>query len=87
MSSLDNGEYIPYLTLSEEAILSEHNPKLFLLSLFPNASIEQIELFKLFAIGIFHNGLLMGLEVTGEEPIGEIEAYQMGVKDGLNQRS
>lgn len=85
MSSLDNGEYIPYLTLSSEVIYSEHNPALFLRSMFPEATDEQIALFTIYTIGKFHDGVLMGLDIAGRDPIGEVEAYQIGVQDGLKR--
>lgn len=86
MSYIDNGEYIPYLTLSKEVISSDHDPKLFLTSLFPEATAEQIELFIYYTIGKFLDGVLMGLDIAGRDPIGEVEAYQIGVNDGLNRR-
>ena len=85
MNSLDNGEYIPYLTLSSEVVSSEHDPGLFLRSLFPGATDEQIALFTIYTIGKFHDGVLMGLDIAARDPIGEVEAYQIGVQDGLKR--
>ena len=85
MNSLDNGEYIPYLTLSSEVVSSEHDPELFLRSLFPEATDEQIALFIIYTIGKFHDGVIMGLDIAGRDPIGEVEADQIGVQDGLKR--
>lgn len=77
--------YIPYEALSE-AIIADRDPILFLLSLFPDATEEQKEIFWLFARGELLEGIHLGLNIAGRDPISEIEIYQKGVHEGLNQR-
>lgn len=83
--SIQNQEYVPYLRLSEEVIKADHNPGLFLRSLFPNATEEQVAIFNLYTVGKFHDGVIQGLEIAGRDAIGEIEAYKMGVTEGFNR--
>ncbi len=76
---------MPYLTLSEEIIAADHDPGLFLRSLFPDASDEQVALFALYTVGKFHDGVIQGLEIAGRDAIGEVEAYRIGVTEGFER--
>ncbi len=79
-------EYIPYLPTAEAIIETDRSPELFLRALFPEATDEQIESFKLYTIAKFHDGIIQGLEIAGCDSINEIEVYQMGVREGLEYR-
>lgn len=82
MPSRETDSYIPYLATAEAITEVDDSPDLFLRSLFPDATFEQVVLFRLYTLGKLHDGIMLGLEVTGHDPIGEIEAYQQGIKDG-----
>jgi hypothetical protein len=85
--SYSNGKtYIPYLPTAEACLEADESPDLFLRSLVPDASDEQIEKFRYFILGILHDGIMLGLDICGHDPIGEVESYQLGVEDGLNRR-
>ncbi len=78
------GHYTPYLALAEAVVDADSSPELFLHSLFPEASETQLAYFILYTIGKFHDGIMLGLEVAGRDPIDEVSAYQIGVQDGLD---
>ncbi len=85
MSELDRGIYIPYLPTAEAVVAADSGPELFILSIFPDATDEQVALFIFYTIAKFHDGIIQGLEIAGREPIGEVEAYQLGVDEGLGR--
>jgi len=79
----------PYLTFAEAEMADDNSPEVFLRSHFPEATDHQVQSFILYSISKFHAGVVSGLEISGVDPIGEVEAYQLGVKEGLarNQNS
>ncbi len=85
--SYSNGEtYIPYLPTAEACLEADESPDLFFRSIVPDASDEQVGLFYLYTLGKLHDGIILGLDICGRDPIGEVEAYQFGVEDGLSRR-
>lgn len=76
---------IPYLATAEAVMEASHDPQLFLLSLFPEATAEQIAWFEHYTAGKILDGIHLGLEICGIDPIGEVEAYQLGVQEGLSR--
>jgi hypothetical protein len=87
MSELDSEVYVPYLALAEAIIQSDNSPELYLLSLFPNATKEQIASFILYSIGRYHAGMIQGLEISDYcDPIGLMDAYQAGINEGIELR-
>lgn len=40
---------------------------------------------KYFALGMIHEGIILGLNISGRDPIGEVEAYQSGIRDAIGQ--
>lgn len=87
MSEKQPDTYIPFEATASSIIASDKTHARFLIALFPEATKEQIACFALYLTGIMHDGILMGLDLSGCNPIGEIEAYQIGVKEGLNRKS
>jgi hypothetical protein len=86
MSNLEGNRYIPYLATAEAIVETDNSPELFLRSLVPSATDEQIASFCLYTIGKFHDGIIQGLEIAGCDPIGEVEAFQTGVQEGFDFR-
>jgi hypothetical protein len=42
--------------------------------------------FTLYTIGKVHEGIVLGIDITGHDPVGEIEAYKVGVQEGFDFR-
>lgn len=80
-------EYIEFLCTAESIVQADNSPELFIRSLFPEATNEQIATFRLYTIGKMHDGIVQGLVIAGRNPIGEVEAYQIGVNEGLSRKN
>ena len=70
---LDKNEYIPYLATEQEIVKAEREPDLFILSLFPDATDEQVAFFRLYDLGTFHAGLVHGVELGGHNLLDDLE--------------
>ncbi len=81
----DGQIYEEYFTLALAAAQEESNPDVFFLTHFPYLTDEELELIRLFVATKIHDGIRTGLDICGRDPMGEIEAYQEGVRDGLEQ--
>ena len=86
VASSDQERHIPYLPTAEAVVAVDNGPELYLRSLFPDATDEQVASFTLYTIAKFHEGIVQGLEIAGNDPINELEAYQLGVQEGLDRR-
>jgi hypothetical protein len=85
MSESSPEVFVPYLAIAEAEIKYDNSPELYLLSLFPNATPEQIASFNLYSLAKFHDGLVHGVRITGEadNQMTVIEAYNLGVSEGI----
>lgn len=77
--------YIPYLATAEAITAGDDSPELFLRSLFPGATDEQIASMRLYTTGKILDGIHYGLALSSEDPIGSLEAYRMGEIDGFER--
>jgi hypothetical protein len=84
MSFPDKETDIPYLTTAEAILEADESPDLFLRSMFPYATPEQIAMFRLYTLGKMHDGITIGLGI-GNDPIANFTAYLIGVTDGLSR--
>jgi hypothetical protein len=85
MSSQEQGTYIPYQATAEAISQADESPRLFLLSLFPDATPEQLEDFKSYTVGKLLDGIHYGLELSGHDPLSPLEAYRLGEADGFDR--
>jgi hypothetical protein len=54
----------------------------FVLSVFPEASDDQIERVMWFTSGKVHDGITLGLSLRSEDPFESIDAYRIGRQEG-----
>lgn len=77
--------YVPYEATAEVIAASDDSPELFLRSLFPDATYEQIQTLRLYTAGKILDGIHYGLALSTEDPISPLRAHLMGVEDGYEQ--
>jgi len=84
MSEFSSEVHIPYLSIAEEVMKNDDSPEQYLLSLFPNATLEQIASFNLYSLSKLHDGIVHGVELCSDrdDQMSVVEAYQLGVKEG-----
>jgi hypothetical protein len=70
---LDENEYIPYLATAQAIVKAERAPDLFIRSLFPDATDEQVAVFYLHDLGTFHAGLVQGVELGGHNLLDDLD--------------
>lgn len=78
----ETNEHIPYLSVAEACMAADDTIDPFLLSLFDDVTAAQRYKFWQYVLGKFHDGIEVGLGISGSDPIGEIEAYKLGVTEG-----
>ncbi len=82
ISETDPG--IPYLELSAKVVSSQHAPGIFIESLFPGASEDQVAMFTLYCIGIHLAGIELAHDlIDGQNLAKEAESYTKGYRDGF----
>lgn len=86
MPRANEAPYIPYLATAEAVVGTDNSPELFLRSLMPYITPEQLDIFILYTIGKILDGINLGLDITGHDPVGEVEAYKIGVQEGFDFR-
>ncbi|HUP26324.1 MAG TPA: hypothetical protein VM124_01595 [Candidatus Limnocylindrales bacterium] len=74
--------FIPYHATAEAMAGQDDSPALFLRSLFPDATDEQVAQFEEYTAGKILDGIYYGLEATSNEPVAPIEAYRFGRAEG-----
>ncbi|MGH7234062.1 MAG: hypothetical protein ACREF7_01280 [Candidatus Saccharimonadales bacterium] len=80
-------DYIPYETTARHIVASDESHRLFIETMFPEATDMQRDCFLEYLIGVLHDGIMTGLDmVEGADPITALSAYQLGVDDGLAKR-
>lgn len=79
---------VPYYTTAAEVVAADDSPELFLRSMFPEATPEQIELTKLYTIGKLLDGIDIGLGLCdSDDNISKVdEAFLRGVRAALTFR-
>ncbi len=77
--------YIPYETVAMAHVEDDTTVVGFLGSLFPEATIGQLEKFKLFMAGVVHEGIMVGLELSSNTPMSEVQAYHLGIDEGYKR--
>lgn len=77
--------YIPYQATAEAITAGDDSPELFLRSLFPDATDEQITSMRLYTTGKILDGIHYGLALISEDPVGPLEAYRIGEADGFER--
>lgn len=82
ISETDPG--IPYLGLSAQVVPSQHAPEIFIKSLFPKASEDQVTMFVLYCVGIHHAGIELAHDlIDGRNLAQEAESYTRGYREGF----
>ncbi len=75
---------IPYLGISAQIVPEEHAPEVFIRSLFPDISPDQLAIFVLYCIGVHHSGIELACNmIDGQNLAKEAETYATGYRDGF----
>ncbi len=82
----DNAEmYVPYQATAEAIATADESPRLFLLSLFPDATSEQMGSFYAYTTGKILDGIHLGLKLHDADPMSPLDAYKFGVEEGFDR--
>ncbi len=77
--------YVPYEITAVELEKTDESTAIFVRSLFPDASDEQIAMVKLFATGKILDGICQGIELNDLNPMATIDAYKQGYRNGFDE--
>ncbi len=78
--------YVPYHAVAEVMADDGKANEAFLLSLFPDASPEQVALFLDYTAGRILDGISFGMEAIDTAPIALLDAYRFGQEEGYERR-
>lgn len=81
-------EYIPYEATARHIVRSDETLEPFLRALLPGLTASQVQIITERFVGAVHDGITIGLDMSeGDDPMDVIDAYQLGVQDGLDIRN
>ena len=74
----------PYLTWAEEEVAATHDLGTWVDAHKGVSRDEMVDSVTDLVVGALHRGMLLAFDVTGVDPISEIEIHSQGVKEGIN---
>lgn len=74
----------PYLTWAEEEVAATHDIETWVDVHNGITRDELVVAVTDLVVGALHRGMLLAFDITGTDPIGEIDAHSQGVSEGIN---